>query len=156
VRALDQLRALETSREMARGVLTKPPKGAFVSFGGSESRHSANIQTAGAVADPGVQTVPSHARWREDPAAAARRQRALTFLGARPNVARAVLTDVDAEPGKVILTIGLRGVGTGEVEIPTNCYDARGLIAVLDGHAGGALVDGDQVSTERLNERSST
>jgi hypothetical protein len=92
----------------------------------------------------------------QTPAARVRRQRILAFLSTHSEVQRAVRTDISAEPDKVIATIGLRGVGTGEVEIPAELYDGFALMALLDSHAGAVLVDRAQVSTERFNERSST
>jgi hypothetical protein len=90
-----------------------------------------------------------------EPRAAARRRRVLAFLDANPNVHRAVRTDVNAEPGKVVVTIGLRGVGTGEVEIPAESYDAGVLMTLLDTHAGGAAGH-NELSKESINGRSST
>src|SRR5205814_5919235 len=89
-----------------------------------------------------------------EPLAAARGRWVLAFLDAHPNVQRAVRTDIDAEPGKVIVTIGLRGIGTGELEIPAEGYDAGALMALLDKYAAGEAIDGDQVFKEGFNDES--
>ena len=89
-----------------------------------------------------------------EPGAAARRRRVLAFLDGHPSIQRAVRTDVSAERGKVIVMIGLRGVGTGEVEIPTDRYDGFALMALLDKYATGGAIGDDQMPNERFNERS--
>ena len=50
-----------------------------------------------------------------DPAAEARRQRVLAILDAHPDTRYAVLTDTQADPEAVLLTLAIRGQATCEL-----------------------------------------
>ena len=72
-----------------------------------------------------------------DPAAEARRQRVLAMLADRPGIRYAVLANnLDTDP--VLVTIGIRDVGTCELAIPAANYDAFALLALIERH--GATV----------------
>jgi hypothetical protein len=67
-----------------------------------------------------------------DPGIAARRQLVLTMLGAHPEWRYAVTTESDAEPGAVVVHIGVRGIGSGEVVVAKGRYDGIELLRALD------------------------
>jgi hypothetical protein len=71
---------------------------------------------------------------QDDPAAKARRQRVLAILTANPGFRYAVVTDTDAEPGAVVVQIGIRGVGSGEIVVASANYDGIVLLKALEAH----------------------
>ncbi len=71
-----------------------------------------------------------------DPAAEARRQRVLEMLAERPGVRYAVLTDTEADPEAVLLTLAIRGRATCELRIPKAKYDPFLLLDLLERHGG--------------------
>lgn len=73
-----------------------------------------------------------------DPAMEARRQRVLAMLAERPGIRYAVLTDIQADPDAVILTLAIRGKATCELRIPRDRYDPFLMLDLLDKH--GATV----------------
>ena len=70
-----------------------------------------------------------------DPAAEARRQRVLAMLAERPSVLYAAITDTLAVPGSVVLTLGVRHVGTVELLIPADKWDGVLFLEMLERHA---------------------
>jgi len=72
-----------------------------------------------------------------DPAADARRQRAIAILAGDPGIRYAVVTDIAADPEAVILTLGIRDLATGELLIPRASYDPFRLMQLMDEYAGG-------------------
>ena len=73
-----------------------------------------------------------------DPAAEARRQRVLAMLAERPGIRYAVLTDTQADPEAVLLTLAIRGRATCELHIPRDRYDPFLLLDLIERH--GATV----------------
>lgn len=70
--------------------------------------------------------------------AEARRNRVLAMLAERPGIRYAVLTDAQADPDAVILTLAIRGKATCELRIPHDRYEPFLLLDLLDRH--GATV----------------
>jgi hypothetical protein len=62
----------------------------------------------------------------------ARRQRVLAILEANPGFKYTVVTDTNADPGAVVVHIGIRDVGSGEIEIAEARYDGVALLALLE------------------------
>jgi hypothetical protein len=62
----------------------------------------------------------------------ARRQRVLEILAANPGFRYAVVTDTNAEPGAVVVHIGIRGIGAGEIVIAKHRYDGLELLRALE------------------------
>ncbi len=73
-----------------------------------------------------------------DPAAEARRQLALAMLAQHPGTRYAVLTDTEADPEAVLLTLAIRGRATCELAIPREKYDPFLLLDLIERH--GATV----------------
>ncbi len=73
-----------------------------------------------------------------DPAAEARRQHALAMLAQHPGTRYAVLTDTEADPEAVLLTLAIRGRATCELAIPREKYDPFLLLDLIERH--GATV----------------
>lgn len=71
-----------------------------------------------------------------DPATEARRQRVLAMLAERPGIRYAVITDTQADPGAVILTLATRGRATCELRIPRDKYDPWLLLQMIERHGG--------------------
>ncbi len=71
-----------------------------------------------------------------DPAAEARRQRVLAMLAERPDIRYAVITDTQADPEAVLLTLAIRGQATAEFRIPAEKYDPFLLLDLIDRHGG--------------------
>jgi len=69
-----------------------------------------------------------------DPAAEARRQRVLAMLADHPEARCAVLSDMRADPGVVLLTMAIRGVATCELRIPREKYDGVLLLDLIERH----------------------
>lgn len=67
-----------------------------------------------------------------DPAMEVRRQKVLAILAENPQIKRAILTDTEADPGNVIVTIGLRGQATGELAIPNDRYDPFLMLGLIE------------------------
>ena len=73
-----------------------------------------------------------------DPAAEARRGRVLELLADHPTARYAVLTDTQADPEAVLLTLAIRGQATCELRIPRDRYDPFLLLDLIERH--GATV----------------
>lgn len=71
-----------------------------------------------------------------DPSTEARRQRVLAMLAERPDVRYAVITDTEADPEAVLLTLAIRGQATAEFRIPAEKYDSFLLLDLIDRHGG--------------------
>jgi len=69
---------------------------------------------------------------QSDPAADARRRRVIATLAGDPGIRYAVATDNAADPEAVILTLGIRGLATGELLIPKASYDPFKLMRLMD------------------------
>jgi hypothetical protein len=68
------------------------------------------------------------------PAAETRRLRVLAMLAERPSIRYAVLTDTQADPEVVIVTLAIRNVGTCELRIPRQKYDGVLLLELVERH----------------------
>jgi len=73
-----------------------------------------------------------------DPRAEVRRQRVLAMLEAHPTARYAVVTDEDADPQAVILTLAIRRQVTFALRIPKDRYDPFLLLDLIERH--GATV----------------
>jgi hypothetical protein len=62
----------------------------------------------------------------------ARRQRVLAILAENPEFRYAGVTDTEAEPGVVVVHIGIRDVGSGEILIAKGSYDGIELLRLLE------------------------
>jgi hypothetical protein len=62
----------------------------------------------------------------------ARRRRVLEILDAHPDLKYAVITDSGAEPGVVVVQIGIRGIASGEIVIARARYDGGELLRALE------------------------
>ena len=69
-----------------------------------------------------------------DPAAEARRQKVLDMLADHPEARYAVLSDMRADPGAVLLTMAIRGLWTFELRIPREKYDGTLLLDLIERH----------------------
>ncbi len=69
---------------------------------------------------------------QNDPAMEARRQRVLAILAEHPRFRYAVVTDTTADPGAVVVHIGIRGIGAGEIVIAKDRYDGLELLHSLE------------------------
>jgi hypothetical protein len=67
-----------------------------------------------------------------DPAIESRRQRVLAILAENPDLRYAVVTDTEAEPDVVVVHIGIRDVGSGEILIAKGSYDGIELLRLLE------------------------
>jgi hypothetical protein len=67
-----------------------------------------------------------------DPAVEARRARVVAMLSLHPEWRYAVVTDTDADPGLVVVHIGIRDVGSGEVVIAKSRYDGFELMRAIE------------------------
>ena len=119
--ALDLLRAREISLEVGQGEPAEPTKGASVGVVGTPQAHSSKYSTC-ANHEPGDDVL-------------CRRNRALAILGEQPERQIAIV----AEAGDPIayVTVAIRGVAVGDLEIPAERYDAFALMALMEqcGHA---------------------
>ena len=104
---------------------TEPTKVPSVSFVSAPSRYIPEIEAAKDSAD----TLP-------DPAAEARRQRVLAMLDAHPEARYALLTDTEADPEAVLLTLAIRDVATVELLIPAEKWDGVLFLDMLERHGG--------------------
>ncbi len=77
---------------------------------------------------------------RPDPAAEARRQRVLAMLAQHPGTRYAVLTDTEADPEAVLLTLAIRGRATCELAIPRAKYDPFLLLDLIERHTSKATL----------------
>jgi hypothetical protein len=73
---------------------------------------------------------------RIDPAAEARRQRVLAMLADHPTARYAALTDMQADPEVVILTLAVRGRATCDLRIPREKWDGVLFLELLERHCG--------------------
>ena len=71
---------------------------------------------------------------KSDPAAEARLQRVIAMLDARPGMRYAVLTNTEADPEVVIITLAIRGKAACELHIPRDKYDGVLLLDLIDRH----------------------
>jgi hypothetical protein len=66
-----------------------------------------------------------------------RRCEVLAMLEGSPRITHAFVTDEQAEPDYVILTVGIRGVGTWDLRIPREKYDGLAVLKLIRGAHGG-------------------
>ena len=66
----------------------------------------------------------------------ARRQKVLAVLDAKPGITRAMVTDDEAEPDFVIITVAIRDVGTADIKVPRKSYDPFAMLELLARHNG--------------------
>lgn len=69
-----------------------------------------------------------------DPGAEARRERVLQLLAEHPEARYAALTDTEAAPGFVLLTLAIRDKATCELRIPREKYDPFLLLDLIERH----------------------
>jgi hypothetical protein len=94
---------------------------------GKKTESVARVATVAVASPPNPETdLP-------DPVAESRLQRVLAMLAERPGIRYAVLTDSEANPAEVILTIAIRGVATCELRIPRQ-YDPFLLLDLVQRH----------------------
>ena len=60
-----------------------------------------------------------------------RREKVLKMLEERPEIQRAFVTDTEADPDNVIITLAIRDVGTCELLIPQSKYDPFLLLELI-------------------------
>lgn len=111
----------EFSEKALPSELTKPTKAPSVSFVSDPSRHISEIEGAN-------EPLP-------DPAMETRRQRVLAMLTERPGIRYAVVTDTDADPTAVIVTLGIRGQATCELRIPRSKWDPFLFLEAVEQHS---------------------
>ena len=70
-----------------------------------------------------------------DPIAEARRRRVLQLLAEHPTCRYAVITDAEADPEAVLLTLAIRDAGTCELRIPKAKYDGVLLLDLIERHS---------------------
>ncbi|NBQ70454.1 MAG: hypothetical protein EBU46_17125 [Nitrosomonadaceae bacterium] len=61
-----------------------------------------------------------------------RREKVLKMLEERPQIQRVFVTDTESDRHSVILTLGIRGAGTCEIEIPKHKHDPFLLLAIIE------------------------
>ena len=66
----------------------------------------------------------------------ARRQRVLAMLAANPDKRYALVTDTEADPEAVLLTLAIRGRASCELRIPRDKYDPFLLLTIIERHGG--------------------
>ena len=71
-----------------------------------------------------------------DPLAEARRQRVIGMLADNPGIQYAVITDAEADPEAVLLTLAIRGRATCELRIPRAKWDGVLFLELLERHSG--------------------
>lgn len=71
-----------------------------------------------------------------DPKAEVRRPRVLVMLAERPGIRYAVLTDTEADPEAVLLSLAIRGRATCELRIPRDRCDPFLLFDLIERHGG--------------------
>lgn len=70
-----------------------------------------------------------------DPAAEARRNRVLSMLAEHPEARYAALTDMQADPQAVLLTLAIRDQATCELRIPREKWDGVLFLELLERHS---------------------
>lgn len=70
-----------------------------------------------------------------DPKAEARSLRVLALLEANPSARYAVIVN-DGEPGPVVITVALRGIGTADLLVNREGYDGITLLEIVERHTG--------------------
>jgi hypothetical protein len=68
----------------------------------------------------------------------ARRQQVLSMLAQDPSLQYAMVTDMEAEPDAVRLTLAIKDKGTCELYIPQDRYDGLALLQVIEEQTGGS------------------
>lgn len=71
-----------------------------------------------------------------DPRTEARRTRVLDLLEANPTAKYAVVTDLEAVPGVVVLTIAIRGQASFDLHVPKEKWDGVLFLELLERHSG--------------------
>jgi len=71
-----------------------------------------------------------------DPRAEARRQRVLELLAEHATARYALVTDTEADPEAVLLTMAIRGQATCEFQIPREKWDGVLFLELLERHGG--------------------
>jgi hypothetical protein len=67
-----------------------------------------------------------------------RRKAVLDMLAQAPSVNHAFVCDAKAEADHVIVTVGIRGVGTCDLRIPREKYDGLAVLKLIEEHTGAA------------------
>ena len=68
-----------------------------------------------------------------------RRQRVLSMLEKTPGLRYALVSDAQAEGEDVILTLGIRDLGTCELAVPRAEYGAFEVLRVIEEHSAGEV-----------------
>lgn len=142
--ALDRVRdryrtSAEPVRENSNALDSEPAESAKSpsgGFGRSQDKQSGiHAPAETAISDPtGVRRIANR---RSD----ARRAKLLAMMAEAPESrTHFYLTDDKADPDFVILALAIRHVGTCELSIPRERYDAFGLISTIEGAQSSACV----------------
>jgi hypothetical protein len=67
-----------------------------------------------------------------------RRKTVLDMLAQEPSITHAFVTDDEAKADHVIVTVGIRGVGTCDLRIPRENYDGLAVLKLIEEHTGAA------------------
>ena len=110
---------------------SEPPKLTKVGFVSNVSADPAPFSIVGGAIEP-----PTNEAVHLDPEGETRRQHVLAMLRERPGVRYAVLTDTEADPEAVLLTLAIRGQATCELRIPRERYDPFLLLSLIERHGG--------------------
>jgi hypothetical protein len=129
---LDLLRE-EFSETFTPEALQKLQKDPFYSFCSSPSRGFPEIKPAVELMLEAARNDPKElAASISDFAAYERRERVLAMLDRSPGIKRALITDTRSDPEDVILTVGIRDLGTAELRIPKANYDAFAIMKAVE------------------------
>jgi hypothetical protein len=151
----------ENFKNIPDSVLPKPPELPFGSFGSAiPGKNKKKLSNIAAITPEQIQKIQTWLneiceqeedqhivinKARRDPEALAyflaqannhmcqkRQEKVLAMLESNPDKQRAYLTEIEPTTGDVILTIGIRGKATFEMEIPKAKYDAFLLAKMID------------------------
>jgi hypothetical protein len=67
-----------------------------------------------------------------------RRYDVLAMLEGNPEITHAFVSDEEAEANYVILTVGIRDIGTCDLRIPREKYDGLAVLKLIEEHTGAA------------------
>jgi hypothetical protein len=74
-------------------------------------------------------------------AGAERRQEVSQMLAQEPKLQRAIVTDTEAEPDALIVTLGIQDKATCELRIPNARYDPTAILKLIEAQTGAGLSD---------------
>ncbi len=67
-----------------------------------------------------------------------RRVEVLSMLAREPSITHAFVCDDESEADYVIVTVGIRGIGTCDLRIPRETYDGLPVLELIEEHTGTA------------------